>query len=240
MLRLAIFSNQPIDFSSWSTWLEKDFEIAHVTQLESLSAVLSSWGPHVLIFCDKSTDMGLVANMVSNRRLRSPLGWIVISKSYDLREELKTFEHGADHYLLFKTPTESIRARLINLARRSANASKTTMPSNLVQLPKNRETLGIPAVGLALAHGVLKVRGEVRKVTPTQYRLIEALVSHANSPLTREWIRDNVFRKSNLSLRSIDAQVAKLKKAIPELRTLIVNLYGNGYILKVAEQKASA
>ncbi len=240
MFKIVIFSDQTLDFSSWATWLERDFEITHVTQVESLAAVLDTWSPNVFIYSEKSLNLDTIARLISNRGNKAALGWVVIAHQYDLRDELKSFESGADHYLLFKTPTESVRARLINTAKKNSPSLAKSQVGSLVQLPQNRETLTFDEIGLTLSNGALKIQGEIRSVTPTQYRLVEALLGHANTPLSREWIRENVFKNSRLSLRSIDAQIAKVKKAIPELRGQILNLYGRGYVLKPSRQKALA
>ncbi len=238
MFKLVIYSDQSLNFTSWKPWLEREFEITTVTQIESLGAVLESWSPHVLIYSEKNLNPDAVARQLSARASSTTVGWVAIGQSYSLREEIKCFESGVDHYLLFNTPVQSVRARLLNLAQKATK--KIAPTATLINLPMKKQELAVDELDLILSHGVLKIRSEIRHVTPTQYRLIEALVAHMNAPLTREWIRENVFKNSTLSLRSIDAQIAKLKRAVPELRGYIVNLYGNGYLLKPPRQKISA
>lgn len=240
MYKLLIYSDQSLNFSSWNNWLERDFEVTHVTQVESLGAVLESWQPQVVVYSERSLNPEMMAKQLSLRKHQTPVGLVVIGHAYSLRDELHSFECGADHYLLFSTPTESVRARLLNLALKSIRLSAQTASASLVNLPAKRNELVFDQLEMTLANGVLKIQGEIRHITPTQYRLVEALVAHANTPLSREWIRDNVFKNSTLSLRSIDAQVAKVKRAVPELRGYIVNMYGNGYLLKPPRQKISA
>src|SRR5665213_2452051 len=118
MFKLVIYSDQSLNFTSWNTWLEREFEITTVTQIESLGAVLESWNPHVVIYSEKTLNPEAVARQLNARNSNAPVGWIVIGHSYSLREELKCFECGVDHYLLFSTPVESVRARLLNLAHK--------------------------------------------------------------------------------------------------------------------------
>jgi DNA-binding response OmpR family regulator len=240
MFKLVIFSDQSLNFSSWNTWLERDFEITHISQVESLGPVLESLKPHVIIYSEKTLNPEIVARQLNQRKSHAPVGWVVIGHSYSLREELRCFESGVDHYLLFSTPVESVRARLVNLAQKSMKFSSENAAATLINLPTKKQELVVDELDLNLSNGVIKIHGEIRHVTPTQYRLVEALVAHTNTPLSREWIRENVFKNSTLSLRSIDAQVAKVKRSIPELRGHIVNLYGNGYLLKPPRQKISA
>lgn len=97
-----------------------------------------------------------------------------------------------------------------------------------------------PAIPPALEVGSLRIvpqdslawRGRTAvPLTPTQLRLLVALVRHPDRLLTRAWLRRQVWRQTAISPRSIDAQISKLRRLLPELDSALRSLYGRGYLL---------
>ena len=78
---------------------------------------------------------------------------------------------------------------------------------------------------------LVRRRDELVVLTPRMFQLLLALVDHPNRLLTRGWLRRHVWKQSDISLRSIDAQISKLRKLLPELNPAIVTVYGRGYVL---------
>ena len=72
---------------------------------------------------------------------------------------------------------------------------------------------------------------KIIKTTPTQFRLLLSFLSKPNELLSRDWLQEHVWESSHISHRSIDAHVSKLKRQLPELGELIINIYGKGYML---------
>ncbi|MCB0392546.1 MAG: helix-turn-helix domain-containing protein, partial [Bdellovibrionales bacterium] len=54
-----------------------------------------------------------------------------------------------------------------------------------------------------------------------------------------EWIKENIWDNADISPRSIDAQISKLKKILPEIGQDIINIYGQGYILTPDNKQAA-
>jgi len=83
-------------------------------------------------------------------------------------------------------------------------------------------------------------RGEqVITTTPTQFKLLMAFTNHQDKLLSRQWIKESVWQNSDISPRSIDAQISKLKKLLPELDGCLMNIYGKGYILSESQKSAA-
>lgn len=73
--------------------------------------------------------------------------------------------------------------------------------------------------------------GDSIRTTPTQFKLLLSFVSKTDELLTREWLQENIWDGSNISHRSIDAHISKLKKLMPVLSSSLINIYGKGYML---------
>ncbi len=75
---------------------------------------------------------------------------------------------------------------------------------------------------------------EVVRTTPTQFKLLLSFISKSDELLTRDWLQEHIWEDSNISHRSIDAHISKLKKLIPELSESLINIYGKGYMLSTS------
>jgi DNA-binding response OmpR family regulator len=86
---------------------------------------------------------------------------------------------------------------------------------------------------------MVKRGDDVVTTTPTQFKLLIAFANHPDQLLSRSWIKQEVWQNSDISPRSIDAQISKLKKLIPEFEGSLMNIYGKGYILAESHKKVA-
>lgn len=230
MQKVLLFSDSTKEaFSAWTPWLSSVFEIAQITNIVSLESVVKTWQPHLIITHTSSSLHPLISNTISlvhNHRLN----WIVVTEQYNLKAEISAFQNGADHFLLLATPIESLKSRIISLFKKSASVPLKDNAGKISSLPLKLKVLRSGPIELHLSHQMLMVKNKIRFVTPTQYRLLELFLSHPNQLLTRDFILQTVFRKKIATLRSIDAQIAKLKKSVPEIKDALRNQYGKGYV----------
>lgn len=84
---------------------------------------------------------------------------------------------------------------------------------------------------------MVKRGDQILTTTPTQFKLLVAFTNHPDQLLSRAWIKEQVWSNSDISPRSIDAQISKLKKLLPELDGCLMNIYGKGYILAESQHK---
>lgn len=231
MFRLLIFTNEKLDLKTWQPSLESEFEITYISNEESFIPLVRSWRPHVVVYCDKKISEKLVNSILKESSMK-PLGFIIVAPVYNLREEQLAFRLGADHFILSTTPIESIKARLFGLAKKIQNISIESKENVQPLLPQKLDILHYGELELLPDQNILRVRGQISRITPTQVRLLMAFLTHQNQLLTRDWIQKYIFHGSKISGRSIDAHISKLKRAIPILRPEIINVYGQGYILK--------
>jgi len=206
------------------------YKVHLVQSLESLSPLIHELQPHALVICFDKFNKALLESLYKQMLLHN-FGLMIISSSYNLKDELTAFELGADHYLLASTSADSIYARI-----RSMTSKRY---SDTPRLPQKVHTLRFKKIEVHSDDGVVKFEDNLIKLTPTQFRLLQTFVSHTDEVLTREWLQQNVFQNKNISLRSIDAHIAKLKAALPYLQKYLMNFYGRGYCLKLSEKEVA-
>ena len=231
MQRIAILTSDRRKLENWLSWLEQDYEIAIVSSDETLLPLLQSWRPHLFIYHDKNIREPFLKNILRNFQT-IPFGFITVAHQYNLREELLAFELGVDHYLLVSIPAESVRTRIQSLINKNESRNQVSADNNLISLPHKQEKIHYKEIVLYPDQSLLKIKGELIRITPTQIHLLIAFLTHPDELLTRDWLQKNVFKRTAISQRSIDAHIAKIKRLIPTLRNDIVSIYGKGYILK--------
>ena len=116
------------------------------------------------------------------RRIRSwsdvPL--IVLTVRDAQREKVAALDSGADDYVVKPFAMEELLARMRAVQRRvSAGASESV--------------LGFSELEVDLARQAVKLAGELIHLTPTEYRLLEALVTHPGKLLTHGWLLQRVW-----------------------------------------------
>lgn len=229
MFRLVVFTSKPIDLTSWQPSLESDFEVTYVTNEKSLLALLLTWHPHAMIYAEPQIrEVFLESVLSASAHLKICL--FVVSLQYDFRQELLAFQLGADHYLLASTPIESVKIRLQSSIKK--NELKLPQHQNIqpIKLPQHADVIRCKDFLVYPGQNILRHKGSLVRITPVQIKLVSALMVRPGELLTREWIRKNIFDNAEMSLRSIDAHIAKLKKSAPIFQNVIINIYGRGYM----------
>lgn len=219
--------------------MDYDVQLAHTADV--VFFLIKEWGPKLVLIDGDS----VMLNALQQIRLLTPLsqmGIIVLSKSLQPTKEEKSFRDGTDYFLSTQIPYRSIQWRINSLSKRllfPSDEASIKPPSsihsllNRVPLPNVIEFTYIKI----FPNDFLVKRGsEIINTTPTQFKLLLAFVSQPEQLLSREWLKEFVWDKANISHRSIDAQISKLKKQIPELNECLINIYGKGYILTLPKK----
>ena len=240
MKKVVVYTSSGSSIETWRPWLEQHFEIAFITSPESLLTLIKTWSPDVLIYAENKIQKELLSKISTYaHQLHLLLGIVVVAQQYNLREELLSFQLNADHFILASTPPQSVLARLQSLIVKNDQLKNHNTHEDPIILPKKVDQLKYKELVLLPDQNIVLRRDLPIRITPTQTRLFLALLTHPDQVLTREWIQSHVFNGAHISLRSIDAHIAKLKRALPCLNTEIINIYGQGYILKSYNNKAS-
>lgn len=129
-------------------------------------------------------------------------------------------ELGADDYIVKPFSPRELVARIRAVLRRTQRPEKPAI-IRAGELEINGEAMSI------------SVSGKGVSTTPTEYRLLEYLASHAGRVFTRDQLLDAVWRDSHfVTLRSIDVFVRRLREKIepdPEHPVYLKTVRGVGY-----------
>lgn len=135
---------------------------------------------------------------------------------------------GADDYITKPFGVKELLARIQARLRRANSYSKTG-PMDVITLGPIRIELNESLV--------IRPDGEV-DLTTREVELIRYLVAHANDPVSRDALLENVWRyEYSTNTRTVDVHISKLRSKIEvqaEDPRYLVTLHGVGYMLKLA------
>lgn len=134
---------------------------------------------------------------------------------------------GADDYMTKPFGVKELLARIQARLRR-ANAYSKSGPVDII-------TLGPIKIDLneAIVH---RPEGDL-ELTTREVELIRYLINHANEPVSRDSLLENVWRyEYSTNTRTVDVHISKLRSKIeaqPDDPRHLVTLHGVGYMLKI-------
>lgn len=135
---------------------------------------------------------------------------------------------GADDYMTKPFGVKELLARIQARLRRSETYSKAK-PINDLQLDP-------VTIDLKNAVAVHPKEGK-KELTTREVELIRYLAAHANEPVSRDALLENVWRyEHSTNTRTVDVHISKLRSKIeeyPDDPRYLVTLHGVGYMLKM-------
>lgn len=136
---------------------------------------------------------------------------------------------GADDYMTKPFGVKELLARIQARLRRSEKYAKSK--------PINEVDLDPVHVDLKNAVAEHPENGDV-ELTTREVELIRYLVAHANEPVSRDALLENVWRyEYSTNTRTVDVHISKLRSKIevhPDDPKYLVTLHGVGYMLKMS------
>jgi two-component system KDP operon response regulator KdpE len=170
-------------------------------------------------------DLGLpgIDGVEVTRRLR---GWsdvpiVVLSVREAQSDKVAALDAGADDYLTKPFGMEELLARIRAALRRGGG--RVPGPS----------TVAFDAIEVDLAKRLVKRAGRPVHLTPTEYQLLEALVSNPGKLLTHRWLASKVWGgpwgRDNQSLRVYVGQLRRKLEENPSQPRWILTEPGLGY-----------
>src|SRR5690625_1441891 len=135
---------------------------------------------------------------------------------------------GADDYITKPFGVKELLARIQARLRRSNQYTRTT--------PINELELGDIYIDLKNARVEHPGQDDV-ELTTREVELIRYLASHANEPISRDALLENVWRyEFSTNTRTVDVHISKLRSKMeehPDNPKYLVTLHGVGYMLKI-------
>lgn len=156
---------------------------------------------------------------------------ILLTARGDDIDRILGLEMGADDYLAKPFNPRELLARIHTVLRRQQPAASGA--------PKAGEALRVGDYLLDLQCRTLQGSGAPIRLSSGEFALISALAAHPLKPLSRERLIDMTRGGgAELSERSVDVQIARLRKLVerdPENPVLIQTVRGIGYVFVPAE-----
>lgn len=136
---------------------------------------------------------------------------------------------GADDYMTKPFGVKELLARIQARLRRSEKYAKA----------KPVDAVDMDPIHVDLKNATATHPGDKKvELTTREVELIRYLVSHANEPVSRDALLENVWRyEYSTNTRTVDVHISKLRSKIevhPDDPRYLVTLHGVGYMLKMS------
>jgi DNA-binding response OmpR family regulator len=147
---------------------------------------------------------------------------IMLTARTDEVDRVVGLELGADDYIGKPFSPRELVARVKSVLRRSERAEREPSAA--------RRRIGSLTID-NLAHQV-RFAGKVVELTPTQFKILDALAAHIGQTLTRDQLLEYVGGDSDVYDRTLDRHIANLRARIepdPTNPQFVVTVFGIGY-----------
>ena len=198
-----------------------DFEVVSAETAEAALNLLFESQPPALVIIDWMLP-GMQGVELAKRLREDPLTretpLIMLTAKGEEGDKLRGFESGIDDYITKPFSPRELIARIRALLRRSGLPSESQM------------TVG--KLTLDLRSHELKVGDTQVRVGPTEFRLLEFLLSHPGRTFNRSQLLDHVWgRSAYVEERTVDVHVLRLRKALKahKLDSIVQTVRGVGY-----------
>jgi DNA-binding response OmpR family regulator len=205
---------------------ESGYEVVHAPTAAAAEAALRSGDtpPDLIVLDLMLPDMdGLV--LCAKIRARHAMPIIVCTATHRRHDPALALRLGADDFVLKPFDIDVFEARIEAALRRAAPAQPAVDGGSL------------QVGGLTIDHvaRTASARGSRVRLTPTEFRLLQALASRPDTALSRQELAQHMWGYRNFdSGRLVDVHVRRLREklnAISGMGVLIVSIRGEGYKL---------
>jgi DNA-binding response OmpR family regulator len=170
--------------------------------------------PHLVVLDLMLPRLDGMAVCRSLRASSSGTAIIMVTARSTEDDKLAGLDLGADDYVTKPFSPRELMARVRAVLRRAS------------------EDDVVDAGGISIDRGQREVRaaGEVVPLTPTEYRLLDALVRASGRTFTRQELVERVFGDEFEGLeRTVDVHVMNLRRKLGDAGKAIVTVFGVGY-----------
>jgi len=216
------------------------FTLQDTLQNEGYETFVSEDGKDVIEIIEEKSPHLMVLDLMlpgtsgydiceSVRELDYTFPIVILTAKDQEPEKVKGLTLGADDYITKPFGVKELLARIEAQLRRSEKYGRSR--------PLNE--LEISPVHLDLKNAVAEhPRNGKVNLTTREVELMRYLINHANEPVTRADLLENVWRyEYSTNTRTVDVHISKLRSKIeqtPEDPRYLVTLHGVGYMLKLS------
>jgi two-component system cell cycle response regulator CtrA len=163
------------------------------------------------------------------RRMKNTTPVLVLSGLSDQQTKVRSFETGADDYLVKPFDREELLARLRAIVRRAKGFAEPT--------------LRVGPIELRLGAREVTVNGKPVHLTGKEFSILELLVLRRGMVLSKEAFLNHLYGgMDEPEIKIIDVFVCKLRKKLAEAsgEQIIGTVWGRGYVLRESAGQAPA
>jgi len=171
---------------------------------------------------------------------RAEMPVILLTAKSQLEDKVKGFHAGADDYLVKPFELQELMVRMRALFRRSGKLAElqgTAQKTTEALIVEKSEILAIGELRLLPSSLEVVVRGEIIRLTPTEFEILYCLVQHANEAVSLPMLLKEVWGyDANDDVRMVRVHVGGLRQKIEEDSknpTLIQTVTNVGYRLTI-------
>lgn len=202
------------------------FEPFEAADCRTARTLLADMRPDVALVDWMLPDMsGLeLTRMLKRDPNYSDLGIILLTARADEHDKVSGLDGGADDYITKPFSPRELIARIHAVSRRNSAAADEKIAAGVLEL----DTAG---------HRVVAAGNELR-LGPTEYRLLEFLLTHPDRVFSRTQLLDRVWGANvYVEERTVDVHVRRLRKALTEsgAHRYIQTVRGVGYRFSIRE-----
>ncbi|MDR8389658.1 response regulator transcription factor [Aliifodinibius sp. S!AR15-10] len=226
--KIVIVEDEPsLIFTLQDTLENEGYEVFIAEEGEQAIEIVKKENPDLMLLDLMLPGMSgyEVCKKVRNMTYTFPI--IILTARDQEIDKVTGLNIGADDYMTKPFGVKELLARIQARLRRSETYSKA----------KPINDLELDPVTIDLKNAKAIHPEEENELTTREVELIRYLAAHANEPVSRDALLENVWRyEHSTNTRTVDVHISKLRSKIeehPDDPRYLVTLHGVGYMLKI-------
>ncbi|MBN2813736.1 MAG: response regulator transcription factor [Bacteroidales bacterium] len=156
------------------------------------------------------------------RKLDAPIFFITAKNTEN--DKLTGFSVGADDFITKPFSIKEVVARIKAVVRRSAVA---------VDQPGEPTSVSIAGIELNLDKKRLTVDSVKEDLTPIEFQILQLLMKNPGRIFGREQFLDSIWRDVNVTDRTVDVHITRIRKKLGKYGKYLVTRKGYGYCFEI-------
>ncbi|WP_114377693.1 response regulator transcription factor [Elioraea thermophila] len=228
-MRVLLVEDDPVSARTIGLMLKSAQIVAdHAATGEEAIDLLRTYDYDIVILDFLLPDMKGADVIREMRRMKNATPVLVLSGLSDQQTKVRSFETGADDYLVKPFDREELLARLRAIVRRAKGFAEPT--------------LRVGPIELRLGAREVLVNGKPIHLTGKEFSILELLMLRRGMVLSKEAFLNHLYGgMDEPEIKIIDVFVCKLRKKLAEAtgEQLIGTVWGRGYVLREPQQQAN-
>jgi len=156
------------------------------------------------------------------KKLQAPIVFITAKTSEN--DKLTGFSLGADDFITKPFSVKEILARVKALLRRSESKESQEGEETVIRME---------GIELDVARKRLTIDGNREDLTPIEFQLLHILIRNPGRIFNRDQILESVWRDVNVTERTVDVHITRLRRKLGEYGKFLVTRKGFGYCFEM-------